>query len=292
MLIAKLVRAVFGNVLGEVTEKEISFDSAGNSGLELFTLKYHKLATTPVSIHFTTWNWQAYEGGAWIDIGSTQHKIFVVLQLPKTPWQQGGISANNQQLPWVDALDKACTWALGANTLDEAAEKITKAINTRPNASYTPSTIFGSTNYNLTGYLSALDASANFVMNCRDSANAVATFSNLLGTNLYVGKFDTLFTRPFLTLSGNPGVAADWVTWNWAWHEIVWVQSTMSSDGLIYDGCLRVDVDDNYSDNVHVAQHPIKMKFGTINDGSGYRYRLIDTGSGTPSPPTKQRPLI
>jgi hypothetical protein len=66
----------------------------------------------------------------------------------------------------------------------------------------------------------------------------------------------------------------------------------MNADGLIYDGCLRVDVDDDYSDDVHVAHHPIKMKFGTTSDGSSYRYRLIETGSGTPAPPTKQLPVI
>lgn len=291
VLIAKLFRAVFGNVLGDVKKRAVTFDAAGDSGVQEFELKHHKLALTPVGIRYTTWNWQARLGNQWADIGSTQHKIYVTLRVPRPPWQQTGYPGNNVQLPWADALEKGCAWGLGASTLDEAAERITKAVNTRPNASYTPVTMFGSATYSLTSYMNALDGAGNFVMNCRDCANAVVTFANLLGTDLNVGKFNSMNTRPFLTLSGDPADPNDWVTWGWSWHEIAWVNPTMGPEELVYDGCLRLDVDDNYADAVHVAQHPIKMKFGTTNDGSGYRYRLIETGTGTPDPPTVQRPV-
>lgn len=292
VLIAKLVRALFGNVLGEVTERTISFDASGDSGLQTFTLKNHKLKVAPVGIRQTTWTWQVRDKTSWTDIGSSQHKIYVVLHVPKAPWEQSGVTSNNVQLPWAEALEKSCAWALGANSLDEAAERITKAVNTRPNVAYTPATIFGSTDYNLTGYLHALDAAGNFVMNCRDCANAVATLSNLLGTDLHEGVFSSMTTRPFLTLGGDPANPSDWVIWSWGWHEIVWVNPTMGSNGLIYDGCLRVDVDDNYTDAIHIAKHPIKMEFGTTTDGVNYRYRLIDTGTGNPSPPTRRRPVV
>lgn len=292
VLLAKLLRGLFGNVLGEVKEKNVAFDASGDSGVEEFSLRGHKLAVTPVGIRHTTWTWQAKIEGSWVNIGSTQHKIYVVLEVPNEPWEQSGFGANNDQLPWVDALNKTCTWAFGANTLDEVAEKITIAVNTRPNASYTPVTMFGSSRYNLTGYINALDSPASFVMNCRDCANAVTTFANLAGTDLHEGVFSDLNTRPFLTLSGNPANAGDWVTWAWGWHEIAWLNANMGPDELIYDGCLRVDVDNDYNDAVHVAQHPIKMKFGNTNDGTSYRYRLIESGTGTPSPPTWRRDVV
>ena len=292
VLIARLLRALVGNVLGEVMEKEVSFDTSGDSGLQTFTLKGHKLGVAPVGIRQTTWTWQALGKETWVDIGTSQHKVYVVLEIPHAPWEQSGVPGNNIQLPWADALEKSCAWALGSKTLDEAAERITKAVNTRPSASYTPATMFGSTQYNLTGYINALDDPTSFVMNCRDCANAVATLSNLLGSDLHEGVFRTMDTRLFLTLGGHPANAADWVTWSWSWHEIVWVNPTMGPNELIYDGCLRVDMDNNYADTVHLAKHPIKMKFGTTTDGANYRYRLIDTGTGTPDPPTRRRQVM
>jgi hypothetical protein len=292
VLIAKLVRALFGNVLGEVAEKNISFDASGDSGLETFTLLNHKLGVTPVGTRKTTWTWQVFENGSWTDIGTTEHTIFVVLEIPKTPWEQTGMGSNNIQLPWVDALEKVCVWAFGANTLDEAAEKITGAVNQVPNVSYVTATLFGSGPYNLTGYLNALDSPTNFVMNCRDCANAVTTFCNLVGTDFYEGKFSSLNTRPFLTLSGDASNPSDWVTFNWNWHEIAWTGPTLDENGLIYDGCLQLDIDNDYTDAVHIAQLPVKMKFGTVNDGVNYRYRLIQSGTGTPNPPAQQRQVI
>ena len=292
VLIARILRALFGNMLGNVGEKEITFNSSGDSGVQTFTLVDHKIGVAPVGKRTTTWTWQVLERGSWINIGTTEHTIFVVLEIPKAPWQQAGTDTNNIQLPWVDALEKACIWAFGANTLDDAAAKITKAVNQVPNVSYVPSTMFGSFSYNLTGYLNALNNPADFVMNCRDCANAVTTFSNLLGTDLYEGKFSTLNTRPFLTLSGDPSNPFDWVSWNWSWHEIAWMGPTLDENGLVYDGCLQLDVDDDYTDDIHLAQLPVKMRFGTTGDGTNYRYRLIETGTGTPNPPAQQRQVI
>ena len=198
--------------------------------------------------------------------------------MPQGPWDQD-TTGNNTQLPWADALDKACLWAKGARSKDKAAERITKSINTQANQSYTPATIFGfSPPYHLTSYMNHLDSAAPFSLNCTDCANAVTTFSNLLGTDLWEGRFFDMVTRQFLTLNGNPSVEADWVSWTWGYHEICWL-NTIAQNSFIYDGCLQVDMDDDYSDLVHLAKHPVKMRFGT-NDPGDYRYRLIESGSG------------
>jgi hypothetical protein len=136
--------------------------------------------------------------------------------------------------------------------------------------------------------MAQLDGGLPFSLNCTDCADAVATFSNLLGCDLAEGQFFNMVTRKFLTLNGNPSVQTDWVSWSWSYHEICWLGGTIGSNGLIYDGCLQVDMDDNYADTVHVAQHPVKMPFGTTGPGD-YHYRLVDSGAATPASTTRRR---
>ena len=281
-LIASIIHALVGNVLGDVKAKTVSFDAQGDSGLESFELKNHKLAVAAVGARTTEWVWQwrpvSKRWGKWTEFDRTSHRIYTVLDMPKGPWEQNA-SINNLQLPWAAALEKACTWAVGAADTDEAAERITRAINTRGNQSYTPATMFGFLPpYQLTSYMTHLDSNAPFVLNCTDCADAVVTFANLLGCDLWEGRFFNMVTRKFLTLNGNPANAADWVSWNWGYHEICWL-SSIGINERVYDGCLQLDMDDNYNDNIHIAQHPIKMRFGQ-SDPADYRYRLIENGLG------------
>ena len=276
-LIAQILRALFGNILGDAQETTVAFDAAGNSGLETFVLINHKLKTSGVGIHTTTWKWQVKHKKKWIDFDTTQHRTYLVLAIPNGPWEQS--PGNNTQLPWTDALDKACLWALGAKIMDDAAAKVTLAINGQPNQSYTPVTMFGfSPPYQLTSYMNQLDSGLHFSLNCTDCADAVTTFANLLGCDLWEGRFFNMVTRRFLPLNGNPAVDADWVSWTWGYHEICWLNS-MGQNQNIYDGCLQVDMDDNYGDTLHVPHNPIKMRFG-MSGPSDYRFRLIQSGAG------------
>ncbi|MEK6303607.1 MAG: hypothetical protein AABO41_23125 [Acidobacteriota bacterium] len=278
-LIALLIRSLFGNVLGDTDEQTVAFDRIGNSGLVTFDLVNHKLKTSGVGIRTTEWKWQAFENGSWQNFDTTQHKVYLVLDVPSGPWEQDP-TGNNTQLPWTDALDKACVWALGATTLDEAAERITIAVNTQPNQTYTGSTSFGTfSTYHLTSYLNQLDTGSPFNLNCTDCADAVTTLSNLLGCDLFEGRFTNLTTRKFLQLGGNPAVEADWVSMGWSYHEICWLHE-MGQNELIYDACVQVDMDDTYADPVHVAKHPVKMRFG-MNEPDDYRHRLVATGKAT-----------
>jgi hypothetical protein len=277
-LIGQILRALFGNILGDAQKATVAFDGAGNSGLESFVLINHKLTTSSVGVHTTTWKWQVKHNKKWLDFGTTQHKIYLVLDIPNGPWDQSP-AGNNTQLPWTDALDKACLWALGAKSKDEAAAKITEAINGHPNQSYTPVTMFGFTPpYQLTSYMNQIDSGLPFSLNCTDCADAVTTFANLLGCDLWEGRFFNMVTRRFLPLNGNPAVDGDWVSWSWGYHEICWLNA-IGQNQNIYDGCLQVDMDDNYSDAVHIPRNPIKMRFG-MNGPDDYRFRLIQSGTG------------
>ncbi len=185
-------------------------------------------------------------------VGSSNHNIFLLAGKPAGPWQA--------ETPWVAALDLACAWAAGATDRDQAAARITQGVNSQPLLSYTPATMFGWTTYLLSSFLNKLQAGAPFVLNCTDCADAVTTLANLLGCDLWEGRMLGLVTRKILGIGGNPSVEADWIVWNWSYHEIAWL-SAIGPGQYIYDGCLRVDLDSNDADTVHIPYLCVKMKF-------------------------------
>src|SRR5262249_48596022 len=196
--------------------------------------------------------------GGWSDCAGGVRPIIVVLGVPSAAWVRGG---DPSRRPGAAALDRACLWAIGAKTLDEAAERITRGVNRQQNESYTPMTMFGFGDYNLASYLSHVSGGLPFIMNCTDCADAVTTLSNLLGCTLAEGQFFNMQTKPFLTLAGDPSNAAAWVTFGWGYHEICWLNDFSSN--TVWDGCLQLDMSNN--PNVHVAKLPAKM---TFNAGS------------------------
>lgn len=281
-VIAKIADALFGTI-GDVVAKSVTFDAGGDSGLETFTLDSPWLGPDGfVSKRDTVWQWQVRRDGGWVDFDVTDHVIYLTLDLPGGPWVQSG---DPTQLPWADALDRACLWAVGAKTVDEAAEKITRRVNRAPNVSYTPATTFGFSTYQLASYLTHLDG-GSFVMNCTDCADAVTTLSNVLGCRLAEGIFRDMETKPFLTLSGDPSDPSDWVSWSWSYHEICWLVD-FSSD-TVWDGCLQLDVSD--TPGTHQARLPVKMDFDTSSPDD-YKSRLIASGPGTLDPSVQHRPV-
>ncbi|OGB95867.1 MAG: hypothetical protein A2Z31_08015 [candidate division NC10 bacterium RBG_16_65_8] len=185
-------------------------------------------------------------------VGSTNHKIFLLVDKPVGPWQA--------ETPWLAALDLACDWAAGATSQDEAAARITQGVNSQPLLSYTPATMFGWTTYLLSSFLSKLQAGNPFQLNCTDCADAVTTLANLLGCDLWEGRMLSLTTRKILGIGGNPAVEADWKVWPWSYHEIPWLTS-IGPNQSIYDGCLQVDKDTNDADTVHIPYLALKIKF-------------------------------
>ena len=127
-LIALLLKSLLERA-GRTVEQSVNFDAAGNSGLITFSLVNHKLKTSGVGIRSTEWKWQVFEDGSWQDFDTTQHKVYLVLEMPSGPWEQNP-AGNNTQFPWTDALDKACLWALGATTLGEA-QRHHQSVNTQ-----------------------------------------------------------------------------------------------------------------------------------------------------------------
>ena len=101
------------NVLGEVREREITFNATGETDLEDFELQNELISTAGVSASTTEWRWQfrATPSGRWRDFAITRHRIYTVLQIPNCPWQQNPSESEITQVPWAEALKS--THAIG-----------------------------------------------------------------------------------------------------------------------------------------------------------------------------------
>jgi len=295
------------NILGSVQEKTIQFDSNGFSKLEEFELQGHKLDTsTGIGIFSTSWIWQCYENGKWVDFSKTNHRIYTVLYTGQGSWSQD-VSSNpdNIQLPWVDALEVACSVASGAKNNTEIMKKITEWINEHPLLVYhsnnnfvakgaTTWPQFDAAKYMLSLFMDELKGSKVFGVNCLDCANAIIAFSNLLGADSVEVRFWVFDeTRPIVAIGGDESKHSEWKHYKWGWHAIAFADyyenpNYTRGDILralyIYDATLKIDLDLKDSDTIHRPHQPIQMKFGTgkLNEKDYVNYLLKDAKTQWP----------
>lgn len=291
-LLRRLLRAIFGNVLGEPVARTVQFPLSvlGLRTTEpvLFDLAHTRLAQSGVGMRTTEWRWQyRLRGGSWTEIEVTRHRVYVVLDMPTAPWQQGG-GPGNTQLPWTEVLDVACTWAILATTTVEAATKVTHRFN-----ALGPSTVAydcpggGSTHYagNISAFLERMRGGVGngYYVNCSDCATMVSTFANALGADLWQSRMGWGFAlNPFIAIGGSawfPG-CEEWHSQAFNYHEVAWTGACTEND-VVYDGCLAVDGDSDPTSAPHTALLATNMRFGFPGDGS-YRDRLATPG-GRPS---------
>jgi hypothetical protein len=294
-IIRAIVQLVFGNVLGEVKARQVSFVN-GQTGPQLFDLVNTKLSTARVGTHTTEWRWQYRLGkGAWTDLPQvTKHRIYVVIDIPTAPWQQTPYQPNNLQLPWTDVLDFACSWAAGANDKDIAAGQVTQAVNSLGPATFTydcpggGGSHYSAGQFDCTAFVDRLKGGVGqgLYVNCSDCATFTSTFSNVLGCDLWQSRMGTAY---FLL---NDILAIGSSTWqppcqgidNWhggfGYHEVAWKGACDVGDYL-FDACLMVDGDADPTVPPHTPVLPINMRFGNTGDGD-YRDRLC-TPAGRPN---------
>jgi hypothetical protein len=297
-----LILALVGDVLGDVKAKWVNFDAGGDSGYVSFELKNPKLEQAGVGYHYTTWKWQyrLSSVGPWIDVGTTRHKIYVLLEVPKDPWKQSPYSAANDQLPWTEVMEYACTWAILSKDRDTAASKVTEQVN-----KLGPSFIWydkdrGRTNYSLydfdcTQFLDRIKGSIGLggKVNCTDCATITSTFANILGCALWQSRMGNSFEC-------NPIIAIGYSNWevpfygSFNYHEVAW-KGACDVDDEVFDACLKVDGDSDptAADPAHTPLLPVNLKFGTCAPPFQYRDRLASPSgcsSCVPKPAsTRQR---
>lgn len=219
-------------------------------------------------------------------IGSAVHRFYIIVARPTAPWLG--------ETPWIAALDRACTWASGAASADDAAGLITERYNGSGRVSYdttSGATMYGWATFMLSQMLERLNGGLGLgeKVNCTDSANTVSTLSNLLGCDLWQSRMEASFAL-------NPVIAIGYNVWEvpfgfgFSYHEVPWKGACTEAEN-IFDGCLKVDADADPTQPPHTPLLPKNMLFGDCS-ALNYRKRLC-TPAGCPScqaqPVTRKR---
>lgn len=303
-LIIKIIQAMFGNVLGEVKKTQVLFGSGGDSGFVTLELKNTKLGNSGVGVHYTTWKWQyrLNSSSSWIDMDTTKHKIYSLLEVPNDPWKQSPYASTNDQLPWTEVMDFSCQWALGATDRDAAASKVTERVNGLSSSiieydcpgggSHAYAVPFGwyPPDFNCTEFLERLGGGPGLgkYVNCTDCATIVSTFSNVLGCKLWASRMqERASTSASTGFDCNEIFALGGTAWNtpcgwpgFRYHEVAWKGACDVNDE-VFDACLKVDGDSNPTGGGgHTPLLPVNLKFGNTGDLL-YRDRLA-TPAGRP----------
>ncbi len=299
-LIAIIIRALFGNVLGEVQAQTVTLPPAGGTTPFItFRLINGRLGSSGVGIRTTTWRWQYRRSGtsSWTDFATSTHRIYVVLATPTAPWQQQPYASSNTQLPWTSALDQACSWAVLKTDRVSASSAVTRAVN-----DLGPSRIRydcpggGSTHYggDLTAIIDRIRGGVGRgqYVNCSDCATFTSTFANVLGCDLWQSQMGWGFGL-------NAGLAIGWPTWEptfpggFNYHEVAWTGACDRAD-RVYDACLEVDGDADPTSAPHTALLPVNMVFGSPGTGQ-YLDKLVPPATRAACVPqtyTRQRRTV
>lgn len=298
-------RRVAGSVLGDIEPTVINFDDGGERTARVLPFDSPGLGTTAVGIHDVSWKWQYRRRphAPWTSLRTTQHRIYAVLRTPRDPWRQQPWTPINTQLPWADVLAHACRMASGARTAEDAAARITRAVNgLGPQFIEYGCEIQGWPAYASLQYFDCsafLDVLAGGLgngryVNCTDCATIVSTFANAVGCDLWqstmgVGGFQVNPVRLIGKQQWRP--ACGWPGFNL--HEVAWAGACDVED-LVFDASLVLDSDADPRVSPHAALVATNMRFGNTGDGA-YRDRLatLETQSQCrPWPASRQRRIV
>lgn len=286
-ILISLYKKVFGNVLGDVKERWVNFNSSGDSGYVTFELKNTKIGNYGIGVRVTKWKWQyrTQSGGSWNYIDTTDHQIYILLEEPKAPWQQQPYSMSNDQLPWSEVMNFACTWAMTTKDRDSAAAKVTENVNKLGPSRIKYDTDIGQTNYsrgtfNCTEFLERIRGGPGLgeKVNCTDCATITSTYSNILGCDLSQSRMSSSFALNEVISIGFDYWAVPF-NGSFSYHEVAW-KGDCDVDDEVFDACLKVDGDnDPYNGPPHTALLPVNMTFGECTGPLNYRQRLTTNAS-------------
>ena len=275
----------------------------GKTGFVPFELIKPPTVHGGVGLWDVEWHWEYRLGPhrRWHHFQTTRHRIYVILDVPKEPWEQAPYNAANTQLPWTDVLDYACRWARGATSADRAAALVTQQVNALGPAviSYDcpggGSSHYSFGNFDCTAFVDRLHGGVGngYYVNCSDCAAIVSTFANALGCNLWQSRMGWNFgLNPILGIGSSVWQpACGWPSFSY--HEVAWEGNCLVTDD-VYDACLHVDGDADPTAAPHLPLLPQDLRFGNPGDLL-YRDRLA-TPAGRPNcnpqPGTRQRRKI
>ncbi|MBN1115417.1 MAG: hypothetical protein JXA66_08755 [Oligoflexia bacterium] len=186
------IQALNGGILGALSPEMLSTgspnpDNPGLVDLE-FVLSNHTMKS--ISLQDIQWQWQYRPsgGGAWTDLETTSHRIYVILDLPETPWIN---AANNNHNPWTDVLDEICPKVLGQKDKKYTAARLLTRLYNELGVQYDVGE--GDGIGGQSAYLSSVGSDWGFdpidfinktngdTVNCNDCATAYNSFASILG---------------------------------------------------------------------------------------------------------------
>ena len=292
--------ATAGNVLGEVSARQVTFQPDGQTGFTAFALQNVRLGSGGAGRHTVTWRWQYRRGPGetWIDFATSHHQIYAVPEVPTTPWLQLPFDPANTQLPWTEVMDYACRWARGASTLDDVATRVTRAVydlgptviqydclgpglNQLGSPHYTFFAPTFDRYFNCTEFLERLaGGEGNGVwVNCSDCAAIVGTFANILGCDLWQSRMRPPAGSGAPAFAVNPILAIGSPSWQsacgalgFSMHEVAWKGDCTENDE-VFDACLQVNGGADPTRPPQIPLLPTNMRFGNPGEGQ-YRDRL------------------
>jgi hypothetical protein len=256
------VRADGGGVLGAIDPTTINI-SGEASAPEFVTLSlaHHQIGPSGILKQDIQWDW-FYKSSdeTWVSMGSSSHRVYVVLDTPVLPWLQPPTTpASVTQLPWVDALDQACVWAEEKLNPVDAATAVTQAVNSNLGLTYDVShgaskytQAIGPTSWFLcTAFLAFINQQSEGkgnVVNCTDCATIVSSFANLLGCQLAAAVMASpggFLCNKIIPIGGGTSWSYPFPPANrFAYHEVAWTGALKLGD-QIFDACLLADHSDN-----------------------------------------------
>jgi len=273
------IQATGGGIMGAIDPVTVAFGSDTSATVTL-SLSHQALAAGGVQRADVTWTWQyQVDGGTWTTMASTQHRVYVILDMPNTPWKQTP-NRTNQQLPWTDVLDYTCTWAGGAKSVDEVLSKVTTKVNSGINLIYDTAhgaSVYIGTSGGISSFLCGqfidflnTGKGNGRTVNCTDCATIVTTFANILGSDVMASimAYNIRTGEGFLC---NQILAIGTTTWAlpfgtgyFSYHEVAWTGTGCMTDN-VYDACLQYDTGSNpWGTGSHTPGLPVNIVFSIL----------------------------
>lgn len=271
-------------VLGEASlANPITFPNGDLTGFLTLNLDNPRIEEAGVGAHTVEWQWEFRipPDEEWTPFHVSRHRIYTVLSRPNYPWAQFPFTDNNLGLPWAEVLEHACEWARGARTAASAATRVTRRVNTLgPSLVEYPcdggaSYYTCERSFNCGGFLDLLNGGDGngFFLNCSDCASIVSSFSNILGCDIHPAEMGYNFSlNPILLI----GFVDDWspacVQMGFGFHEAAWTGQCREDD-RVFDACLKIDGDEDPTDEPRTPLLPANIRFGRQGEGQ-YSDRL------------------
>ena len=235
------------HVFGGIRETVVTF----RDNTETVTAWLQQDLAHAVVAHLSvTWDWffRTEPSGPWAPLRqSSRSCIYTTVGRPQPPW--GCRRSGRIEIPWSEALDRACAWAGGAGTVEELCREITLAVLQNPSLRYGASGRYGYTSVPFGKRALKFDCAvfldlftgrklASNVVDCSDVASAICTLSNLLGAELYENELQLEPLHELTTAMVRAIGSKRRRTYQFSYHEVAW-KPTGHEAPRVWDGCFR-----------------------------------------------------